>query len=77
MFGRKKKTDKGSNEGDFTVGNPDLVNENGERDYFNELYKAYKNDYITQYLEAYRKFKDIDKAANMVEIEKGNVDKKD
>jgi len=29
-----------------------------ERNYFDEYYKAYKNDYIAQYLEAYRKMKE-------------------
>ncbi|HOO23439.1 MAG TPA: hypothetical protein PKY53_07205 [Clostridia bacterium] len=32
--------------------------ETGDRDYFEEYYMAYKNDYITQYLEAYRRFKE-------------------
>ncbi|MBO4540172.1 MAG: hypothetical protein J5781_07815 [Clostridia bacterium] len=29
-----------------------------EKDYFNEYYKAYKNDYIEQYLHAYHKYKE-------------------
>lgn len=32
----------------------------GERNYFEEYYLAYKNDYITQYLDAYRKLKEED-----------------
>lgn len=32
--------------------------ETGERNYFEEYYLAYKNDYITQYLDAYRKLKE-------------------
>lgn len=33
---------------------------NGDRDYFAEYYRTYKNDYIDQYLRAYRELKDID-----------------
>jgi hypothetical protein len=32
-----------------------------ERNYFEEYYLAYKNDYITQYLEAYKKLKEEEK----------------
>lgn len=37
---------------------PIIDEEKEERDYFEEYYLAYKNDYITQYLEAYRKLKE-------------------
>ncbi|NLL55778.1 MAG: hypothetical protein GX242_01005 [Clostridiales bacterium] len=35
-----------------------------ERNYFEEYYLAYKNDYITQYLDVYRKLKEQEKNNN-------------
>lgn len=46
-----------------------VINEFGERDYFAEYYRAYKNDYIDQYLNAYRELKNIDAAINKVNAE--------
>ena len=43
--------------------------EDGQRDYFAEYYRAYKNDYIDQYMKAYREFKDINQAIKKVDGE--------
>lgn len=46
-----------------------VFNERGERDYFAEYYRSYKNDYIDQYLKAYRELKNIDAAIKKVDSE--------
>ena len=65
MFKRKKRRAETE---EFTLQrNPNMGTQNGERDYFNDFYRAYKNDYISQYLEAYHRFKDISKATDYVD----------
>lgn len=40
------------------------IDEETEHNYFEEYYLAYKNDYITQYLEAYKKLKEEEALKN-------------
>lgn len=46
-----------------------ILKENGERDYFAEYYRSYKNTYIDQYMRAYRELKDLEAAFKKVDEE--------
>lgn len=76
---RKKRKKKKNTPEEFqaNIQSPQpIFRENGERDYFAEFYRSYKNDYIDQYLRAYRELKDLNAAVKKVDEEnrgkKGN-----
>lgn len=54
----RRNKNKANEEFELQYPGPIAEEENRERDYFAEYYLAYKNDYITQYLEAYKKLKE-------------------
>lgn len=56
--------------------NEPIVKPNGDRDYFAEYYRTYKNDYIDQYLKAYRELKDVNAAIDKVDGTGNNGDNK-
>ncbi len=56
--------------------NEPIVKPNGDRDYFAEYYRTYKNDYIDQYLKAYRELKDVNSAIDKVDGTGNNPEKK-
>ncbi len=66
----RKKKKKGNEEKEykFELAPPEpVILENGERNYFAEYYRAYRNTYIDQYLKAYRELKDINAAIKKVD----------
>jgi hypothetical protein len=58
---RKNKNKENITEFELQYPGPVLDEVKTERDYFQEYYLAYKNDYISQYLDAYRKLKEEEK----------------
>ena len=70
---KKDKNNDKPIEGQFELEkNTPIIKSNGERDYFAEYYRTYKNDYIDQYLKAYRELKDADAAMDAVDARNKN-----